>query len=460
MSDHAFVRPGSLIFIDAMIVSAANWFYWLVMAQFLLTSEIGHAITVISLTALISAISQLGLEYPLVKKASKMRDSIFLPVLLITFLLALVSLPFVFYFMNSTQEGSLEDFTIIAIILILISPLFFVSRNSLLGVLHVKSIFITDIIAVGLKFLLSYIFVIEGFGPLSILLGFAGGMTFSAVSLMIIARRKFTFKSASMHYYIEILKEGLINLPSKSTRVIIFSYSVILLAWYGIEESSIGTYYIALMLTIMVGSFAANLAFMAIPSSTKSKRDLSAGSNRLGISITAPIIVVLLVAPGAILSLIGDEYALAENELVVLSLSILPFIIVINSITSFNNQKRFKELVIIGLVQLIVFTISFIFFVPQFDALGAAFSILLSVSVTAILSIFLVRDFSSKHIIGAIISIGGAWLIGSLLASLTEIHIGFVILASLLSCIAFIFAFKNLNFIEIKQIIKSIIKGY
>ena len=460
MSNNAFVRTGSVLFIGSMIVSVVNWFFWLVMAQFLLASEIGHATTIISLAILISALSQLGLEYPLVKKASTMRDSIFLAGLLITFLITLASLPFLFYFMSSVQGGAIQDFTIIAVILILIPPPFFVSRILLQGILEVKSIFVIDVIAIGLKFLLSYILVIEGFGILGILFGFLGGTVFSASSLMIIARTKFSFKIPGICQFKEILKEGLINVPTKVTRVIIFSYSVILLAWYGIDESSIGTYYIALMMTIVASSFAANIAFMAIPSSTKSRKDLSAASNRLGISITAPIIAMLLVAPGPILSLIGDEYTLAENEFFVLSLAILPFIIVINSITSLNNQNRFKELVILGLVQVTVFTISFALIVPELETLGAAISILLSILVTAILAIIWIRIFSLKHLINTIISIGGGWIIGFSLVSLTEIHIGFVMFMSLLGCITFIFAFKNLTFIEIKQIIKSIVKEY
>ena len=46
---------------------------------------------------------------------------------------------------------------------------------------------------------------------------------------------------------------------------------------------------------------------MVIPASLDSKTDMSTDSIRIGLSLTAPLIVTLMVAPNSILSLIGPE---------------------------------------------------------------------------------------------------------------------------------------------------------
>jgi len=68
-SSSDFVAPSILLFIDNLLVSVAGWLYRLVISKPTLASEIGLAVTVYSLVMLVTTLTQLGLEYPLLKKS-------------------------------------------------------------------------------------------------------------------------------------------------------------------------------------------------------------------------------------------------------------------------------------------------------------------------------------------------------------------------------------------------------
>src|ERR687896_2592837 len=71
-----FVGQGMLLFFDQLLVAITNWLYWIVISRLTLTSEIGQATSVYSLVLLITTLSQIGLEYPLLKKSSLPRSQI------------------------------------------------------------------------------------------------------------------------------------------------------------------------------------------------------------------------------------------------------------------------------------------------------------------------------------------------------------------------------------------------
>ena len=70
ISVNRFAGSGILLFIDLLLVAIANWIYWVIISKINSTSEIGQATTIYSLALLVSTITQLGLEYPLLKRSS------------------------------------------------------------------------------------------------------------------------------------------------------------------------------------------------------------------------------------------------------------------------------------------------------------------------------------------------------------------------------------------------------
>src|SRR5918997_440026 len=76
LKTNKFVGQGILLFIDQILISVTNWLFWLIISRLASTSEIGQATSIYSLVLLIATVSQIGLEYPLLKKSSLPRSQI------------------------------------------------------------------------------------------------------------------------------------------------------------------------------------------------------------------------------------------------------------------------------------------------------------------------------------------------------------------------------------------------
>jgi hypothetical protein len=166
-----FIGQGMLLFIDQILVSATNWLYWIMVSRFASTSEIGQATSVYSLVLLIATISQIGLEYPLLKRSSLHRSQILGTVLAIELIITSGSIAAVIFLANTdTYHASLGQYVLVAIALLVLLPISFVGRFALLGISNAKSVLVFDVAATSAKFLTAYILLSMGYGAFGILL--------------------------------------------------------------------------------------------------------------------------------------------------------------------------------------------------------------------------------------------------------------------------------------------------
>lgn len=452
-----FVSPGILLFVDQLLVAVGGWAYWLVISKFTTTSEIGHATTVYSLVLMVTTITQLGFEYPLLRKSQSHKSSILGTIIVMEMVITAASIPFTLYAVNSLYGESLEEFAWLAVGILLLSSLFFVSRFALLGVSDAKNVLLFDLLGTVVKFVVGFALVFSGFGAFGILVSFLLHALLIAGGTLLVARQSFGFKLHTT-FAKELLKDGLVNMPSKLSRMFILSLSVVFLAFYGVSSSETGIFYIAVMISIAAGGFASSIAFMVIPASTASKTDLSSGGMRLGLSFTAPIIAALTTSPSAILSIIGAEYAAEEIVLFVLSIGILPSAIAANAISRFNNLGRSKELLLIGCLQLATFFVGFYVLVPQFGILGAAYAMTIAFVCSAIPAVVLSERQVVRYIGVSIASIAAGWAMGYLITGIPGMHPGIAIAASVAISLAIIFKLKNTSTSEIMQVIDMVVR--
>ena len=118
MSVNKFIGPSVALFLDSLVVAAGGWFFWLVISKFISAEEVGQATTVFSLVVLITTLTQLGLEYPLLKRSSNERSRILGSSLAIELLITLTAIPLVYYLLTNLYEESVQRFTLIAMITI------------------------------------------------------------------------------------------------------------------------------------------------------------------------------------------------------------------------------------------------------------------------------------------------------------------------------------------------------
>jgi O-antigen/teichoic acid export membrane protein len=457
-SANKFVGSGFLLFTDLLLIALTNWIFWLVISKFASTSEVGQATSIASLVMLVALVTSLGFEYPLLKLSSSNRSRIFGTIFAAKIAITAASLPIMAFVITNFFGYPLQhEFVWVAIATVLVSSVSFVARFTLLGISNVKHVLIFEVLGTITKFALGVLLLLMGYGVLGLLLSFLFAGVVTSVGLLFhVKRLSFQFGLGDAKFFKEVTKEGLFNAPSKLSRLFILNLSVVLLASLAVDPSDVGIFYIALMISSAAASFAASIAYMAIPASSISKRDLTASSTRIGLSLTVPVITAIIASPGSILSLIGQEYVLAGDALFILGIGILPSIIGLNAISQLNTAGgKSKEILAIGMIQIIGFLASFYILAPQYGILGAAYSILIGLIGSAVPSAIWLGRASMKHILFSVVAIGVGWSMGGEFAiGVAHIHpAGGIIIACAVS-FGIIILSKNTSLGEMKQIVK------
>jgi len=457
MTKSDYVGTGGILYLLTLIVSVGNWFFWIVITQLTSAAQVGQAVIIISLSFLVVSITQLGFDYTLVKKISKAKDY-FSNALLIELGISLASLPIILLVIYYAYDESVQEFTFFIIGIIVLSSFSFVTRFSLLGISDVRNVVKIDLVGMGIKLVTGFALVSINPSPIGIITAFVVQFFVTSIYFMLVSSKRFGFKPIRLKNLRELVIHSLVNTPSRFSRIIIINLSVVFLPFFGIADSSVGIYYIAIMISIVVASFASNIAFMTIPSFSNTKKDLSADSTRIGLSITTPFVTALIVAPLTFLSYIGEEYAVGVPILSILGISIFPYIITMNLISKLNNLNKLKNLILLGTAQISSFIISFFIFVPAYEINGAAISILISFTVPAIISAKWMEKTLGKNILISAMGIGGGWLIGFSLNLIFGFPEYLVVIPSVIFSALFVLAMKNISLTEIKEIFLSISK--
>jgi O-antigen/teichoic acid export membrane protein len=471
MSLSRFASSSMLLFIDQILLAAGGWTYWLIISKIASASEIGEATSLYNLVLLGSTLTMLGLEYPLLRRSSLERSQILGTTLVIELLISIASLPIVIYVINNFYQEELIPFIWLTTAMFVFSSLGLVPRFALLGISDARSVLTIHAMSIGIRFVAGFALVIIGFGTLGIILSFLLQFLFGAVVTLAIAKKKFSLKIGDFAYIKSILKEGLINSPSKLSYMVIFNLSIVLLASYGINSSEIGVFYIALMISTVAGSLGASMAFMAIPASSQSNLDLTSSSTRISLGLSAPLIAVLIVAPESILSIIGSEYVSAGMMLSILSLGVLPYVMTMNAISKFNNLGRPRKLILIGSVQILAFIVCFAILVPAYGTMGASLSVFVAFASSAIPSIIWSGRLLARHFASSCVAVAAGAAAGY------AIHYAFAIfpittsgssnnyyssiiaiLFSIASSTIVIFLLKNTSLAEMRQMVKHVTK--
>ena len=458
-SHTGFVKPSIILFTDNLLLSAGNWFYWLVISKLTLASEIGLAVTVYSLVMLVTTLTQLGLEYPLLKKSSIPGSSSIGTSLLIELVITLASIPIVLLIVNSLYAESIGHFNWITILLLGILSIEYIARFALLGISNTKAVLIIDLIGLGIKLPTGILLVTLPNAALGILVAYLAEGIFITLASLFILKKSSSFRLGSLSYFKETLKDALVNSPAKWSKMVIVTLSIVLLAHMNINSSDVGVFYIVLMITIVVASFASSMAYMVIPSSSALKKDLSSSSLRISLSLTAPIVVALLVAPNTILSFIGTEYESGQDVLRILALAIIPSSITINIISKLNNLANSKMLLLSGTVQIIAFFLLFTTLVPIFGTMGAALSILAAYLSSALLLVFFTKHESFRYIIFVCISVLTGYIAGYAVGEPTGNQQFLVIICSIVVSIFVVFASRNMTIKETSFLLKSLFQS-
>jgi O-antigen/teichoic acid export membrane protein len=456
LSSRSLLNSSLFLFMDQVIVAATNWLFWIVISKITDPFNIGQATVIYSLVLVASTISQLGLEYTLLRK-SLSTPEVIATTLALEIVLTSFTLPFVLYFVGYYYNDSLQFVWILTVVLLFSSSLGFMSRFVLLGLSNSRDVLLVDIVGVLGKFVVGYMLVLSGYGGLGLITSFVVQTVLVCGITMWLAKfsLKFTIQVETIK---EILWQGIVNTPAKLSRMFIVNLSVVLLASLGITSSEIGIFYIILMITIVAGSLSSSIAYMLIPASQKSKIDLSSLGTRLGLSLTAPLVTILLVIPEQILGFIGPQYESSADVLTLLAIGIIPSAVTMISISKFNNMERYNRIVIIGIIQVMLFVIPFYILVPKLGILGGSWSMLLAYIGSAVAATVWMDKKSIKFIINSAIAI----FLGVFASYVYSVVINnsdvFRLTLALIVTVLSIFFLKNTSTDEVINLVRSFAK--
>jgi O-antigen/teichoic acid export membrane protein len=453
-----FMSSSLFLFLDLIVVAISGWFYWLIISKLVSSPEVGQSTAVYSLVALTGTVIGLGLEYPLLKKSSAPQSKIVGSALVIELIITIAAMPLIIYGLKDLHQG----YALISIVMLISICLGYVARYALLGISASKTVLVIDSISTVVKFVTAYILVSFGFGATGILVSFMLQALIATCIALPLVKKIFGFNTGPAKYIKSTLKDGIVNMPSIFSRTLIVSLSVVLLASFGIASSEIGIYYISLMISVVAGGLISSTAYMVIPASSIAQTDLTTRSIRIGITLTAPIICLLLVSPEFLLSLIGPEYESGQIILVILAMGILPFAIVTNTISRFNYVGKSRKLLFVGVFQVIGFIIGFVLLVPQYKSSGAALSILISYSIACIPALLWSEKILLRYVANTVIAIAAGWgfsnIFRLLLPDGTNIEFT-TALSSIAVTLTILFALKNTSITEVSTLFKTITKS-
>ena len=465
MSHEKFMNSSIFLFLDLIVVAAGGWLYWLVISKLVSVSDVGQSTAVYSLVVLISSIVGLGLEYPLLKKSSTARSTIVGSAIFIELAITIAVVPLIIYTLEDLHLEALQSYTMIALVMLISISLGYVARYALLGISASKTILVIDTITTAVKFVAGYLLVLSGFGALGVLLSFMLQALLAACIALYLVHNIFGFSIGGFKGFKHIkdtFKEGIVNMPSIFSRTLIVSLSVVLLASFGIASSEIGVFYIALMISVVAGGLISSMAYMVIPASSMTQTDLTSGSIRIGISLTAPIIALLLTSPHFVLSLIGTDYVSGQISLMILGVGILPFAVATNTVSRFNYLGMSRRLLFIGSLQMVGFIVSFILLVPPLKVAGAALSILISYSVSCIPALIWSKKILLRYIANTVIAIIAGWGISNIVKLLLPdgiINEITTLLTSVVITMVIIIALKNTSISEVRTLLKTVVNS-
>jgi O-antigen/teichoic acid export membrane protein len=341
-------------------------------------AEIGYATASISSISVISSLSALGLDYVLLKRASQEKGKIVGTIIVFEIILNLSLVPIVLTFANPFTDTANPLIPILAVLIFITNGIAFIPKSAMLGIMDVKTVIVYDAFAFSARLVSLVVLALYNFGAIAILVSLLIHSIILSIAFGITAFKKLGCSIGNLAYLKLMLKEGLHNFPTRLSRLLVMNLGVVLFAYLSFDPNKVGMFYMALMIVVVSGEFATSLSTMSLPSSVINGKNIVSYSTKLSLTLSAPLISILLTAPNFILGLLGKSYYSGGSTLFILSLTIIPTALVLNALAKFNSENKLKDAVMMGIIEIGIFLASFLPLSAILSVDGIALAILIS----------------------------------------------------------------------------------
>jgi O-antigen/teichoic acid export membrane protein len=404
---------------------------------------------------LVTGVLSFGLDYALLRETFSLQGYAYGTITIFEILVLVAISPFVFLVGTLVYGESFAPYMTLAIAAFLVFGLAFTSKFAAIGLLKTRIVLLYDTIGAIIRFSTGILLVTLGFGGLGIVMAGIFQQAVVALGLALICYRKIGFKWGGTEKLKNLLKIGLSNFPTKISLLISMNLSVALLA-SAADPSSVGVFYIALMISLVTGGLATSIATMAIPASANNnndRQDSTATTLRLGLCLTTPLVAALASSSEFILSLVGEGYRTGSTSLVILAIALPPTIIVSNVVSKLNRERKFRQLVQLGLIQLLVFLLVFSFPSDLPKTFCTSLAILTSSTAASVAAFKWLSFKAARLIVLSATSISVGWLIGTFVGSFSSVA---GLLLALASSFMVILLMKGVTSSEISDLLRMI----
>ncbi len=326
-----------------------------------------------------------------------------------------------------------SPFVMMAVVLVLSTGLYGAFLPLFTSSLHTRSIFVLNGVGGLAKIVVGLALVYVGLGAIGATLGFVAQSILQIIGaatiwIIVYGRPKLRVSRTTMRELI------VASLPSWIPGLFsVLSQWMGVLAVFGFRGSlETGLYYVAFAISLLVTSLsqvALSLMFPVLSGMDDGRKRAVWKAIKLSFAITSPPTLLLLLYPHVPLSLLGQSYVQASEQLRLLAVS-APLFAIYSGVWSLLYAYGFyRKVLFIGLANNVPTAILYFWLVPQMGGLGAASAYLGGVLVGALCAVFYSRsiglaiDFRSLSIALLVPSILAFplyishlhWLLGSLI---------------------------------------------
>jgi len=180
----------------------------------------------------------------------------------------------------------------------------------------------------------------------------------------------------------------------------VIAWSDVLIVGYYEDTTSVGIYNVSLKISLLL---SLTLTAINIPVGPKfaqlyseKKHELLQSTFRksaiLSIALASPMLAIMIVMPGFLLSLFGPEFAAASTSLVILAIG-QGINVATGSVDNLLTMTGNERVLSINLLVIMVINVALnIILIPEFGILGAAIATTLSIAIKNVASLYLVRS--------------------------------------------------------------------
>ncbi|WP_232502310.1 hypothetical protein [Aeropyrum camini] len=385
------IRGATWIYLASLTVTVTGFVFWLAIARLAGPEAVGTASLVVSSAGLATSLLAAGLQLAVSRETAARGGKAAVAAVSLALAVGLVA-ALVGYIL--AEGADLGSYSIYTGVFTLLATLQLALLGVLMGLLMFRLYFLTVLTANLGKMAVGVALALLGYGALSAVLGvITAPLLVAVVSLSVLAakalRRGIPWPDTASMRSLAVLAAS--NYPLMFSIQLLVFLSIYGYRLLGGSLDSTGGLYISFMILLALTSLPTSLQLASLPVGTRFGGRPQEASLRLGLVLSTPLAVALIVLAPQVLALINPELAQGSNTLRLLLLATAPLTALMATASLLNKEGQPKSLAILGLTTLSTLTLLLPPLTKSLNSSGAAAAFLAATTLNALLQTHILK---------------------------------------------------------------------